>query len=574
MNATELPLDLIAVEAATDLAVGTLLMGLLGGLAIFLFGLDLLTDSLKAIAGERLKLVLAKLTTNRFMGAATGAFITAVIQSSSVTTVLVVGFITSGLMTLTQAIGVIMGANVGTTITAQIIAFKVTKYALGITAAGFAFYFFSRRERIRQHGGFVFGLGLVFLGMTLMGEAMEPLRTYAPFVDWMTRLQNPLIGIAIGALLTALIQSSSATIAIVIVLAAQGLVSLPAGIALTLGANVGTSMTAALAAIGKPREAIRASVFHVLFKVFSVLLWIAFIDQLADFVTRISPSSPDLIGFDRLAAETPRQIANAHTVFNVANTLLFIGFVTPFAKLVTRLVPDRPEVEDKTIKPRYLSAVLISTPSLALDRARLEILHLGNRVRDMYDAILPALLKGTREELDSVKAADEAVDDLHGYIIEYLGKVSQQSLTTRETSLLFGLIEATNDIENIGDLIETNLVGLGRDRREALVTISPETTDVITHYHSAVAVALDSALQAIAQGSEQAALHVIGMKKVINSLNDSAAVHQMERLVADEPNRLRAYKIEMDILATLKRVYYFTKRMARIAISAEASRDE
>jgi len=311
-------------DVTNDIDWVTMGMGLFGGLALFLFGMDQMADALKAVAGERMKDILARLTTNRVMGALTGAFVTAVINSSSVTTVLLVGFISAGLMSLAQSVGVIMGANIGSTFTAQLIAFKVTKAALLMIGIGFVMMFVGKRERIKQYGAMVMGLGLVFFGMGVMSDAMAPLRTYEPFLDVMEEMENPLIGIAVAALFTGLIQSSAATTGIVIVMASQGLVNLPTGIALAFGANIGTCATAALAAIGKPREAVRAAVVHVLFNVAGVLVWVGFIDQLADLVRWMSPQYPELSGKAQLAAEVPRQIANAHTMFNVANTLLFL----------------------------------------------------------------------------------------------------------------------------------------------------------------------------------------------------------------------------------------------------------
>jgi phosphate:Na+ symporter len=562
----------VAQAAESDLAVGTLIMGLLGGLALFLFGMEQMASALKAVAGERMKSILARLTDNRLMGVLTGAGVTAVIQSSSVTTVLVVGFISAGLMSLAQSIGVILGADIGTTITAQIIAFKVTKYALGLVAIGFAAIFFAKTEKLRLRGGLVMGLGLVFFGMAVMGEAMEPLRDYEPFLDLMVRMENPLLGIAAAAVFTGLIQSSSATIGIIIVMAGQGLVSLPAGIALLLGANIGTTITAVLASVGRPREALRSAIAHVLFKVIGVLLWVFLIDQLASLSTSISPSAAGLEGTARNAADTPRQIANAHTIFNVINTLLFLPFAPQFARLMERLIPDRPLVEEVEVRAKYLSPDLVRTPTLALDRARLEILHMGNRARDMLTVSLPAVLRGSREDLDDVEALDDPVDALHGQIIEYLGTISQTSLTERDTEELLRLMEATNDIENIGDIIETNLVQLGRERIDREVTISPATESVINEYHEAVVLALDAALQAVAQRSLEAGRQVIDMKRRINELGDAAAVHQARRLVAEEPNRLATYKVENDIIANLKRIYYFTKRLARVVVTAEETR--
>jgi len=544
-------------------------MSLFGGLALFLFGMEQMADALKAVAGERMKVILAKLTTNRFMGAATGAFVTAIIQSSSVTTVLVVGFITAGLMSMAQSIGVIMGANIGTTITAQIVAFKVTKAALLMVAVGFGMLFFSKQEKIKQYGGMLMGLGLVFFGMSVMSDAMKPLRSYEPFLDLMTTMENPLIGILVAAAFTGLIQSSSATTGIVIVMATQGFITLQAGIALAFGANIGTCVTAMLAAIGKPREAVRAAMVHVLFNVFGVLLWIAFIPQLAEVVTWLSPAHPELSGTDRLASEAPRQIANAHTIFNIANTLIFIGFTTQFARLVERLVPDKP-VEEKIIaQPKYLDEELLETPSLALDRARLEIGHMGDRVKDMLKDIMTAIVNGDRAMLKKIAKIDDEVDILHGHIVTYLGRISQKALTEQQTEVLMKLMGATNDLENIGDIIETDLVYLGNEGIDNQVAISKETRAMLAKLHDVVSTTAELAIDAVMENDEQAAQEVIAMKADIGRLMDSAAMHESRRLVAEEPNRLAAYTLEIDIIEKLKRIYYFSKRMAKAVMPEE-----
>jgi phosphate:Na+ symporter len=549
----------------------TMGMTLFGGLALFLFGMEQMADALKAVAGERMKLILAKLTTNRFMGAVTGAFVTAIIQSSSVTTVLVVGFITAGLMSMAQSIGVIMGANIGTTITAQIVAFKVTKAALLMVAVGFGMLFFSKQEKIKQYGGMLMGLGLVFFGMSVMSEAMSPLRSYQPFLDLMSSMENPLIGILVAAVFTGLIQSSSATTGIVIVMAAQGFITLQAGIALAFGANIGTCVTAMLAAIGKPREAVRAATVHVLFNVFGVILWVGFIPQLAEFVTWLSPVHPDLLGAERLAAETPRQIANAHTIFNVANTIIFIGFTSQFARLVERLIPDKPVEEMIIARPKYLDEELLETPSLALDRARLEIGHMGERVREMLQGILPAIVNGDRPLLKSIAKIDDEVDILHGHIVTYLGRISQKSLTEQQTRVLIKLMDACNDLENIGDVIETDLVYLGNEGIDEHVTISKETREILRKLHDVVTTTADLAIDAVMENDQQAAQEVIALKADINRLMESAAMHESRRLVAEEPNRLAAYTLEIDIIEKLKRIYYFSKRMAKSVMPEELS---
>jgi phosphate:Na+ symporter len=543
---------------------------LFGGLALFLFGMEQMADSLKAVAGERMKLILAKLTTNRFMGAVTGAFVTAVIQSSSVTTVLVVGFITAGLMSMSQSVGVIMGANIGTTITAQIIAFKVTKLALLMVASGFAMLFFSKQQKVRQYGGMLMGLGLVFFGMSVMSDAMKPLRSYQPFLDLMTRMESPLVGILVAAIFTGLIQSSSATTGIVIVMATQGFITLQAGIALAFGANIGTCVTAMLAAIGKPREALRAAIVHVFFNVFGVLLWVGFIPQLAAFVTWLSPSYPQLSGINRLSAEAPRQIANAHTVFNVANTFIFIWFTGQFVRLVEWLIPDRPLEELVLARPKYLDEELIDTPSLALERVRMEIDHMGKRVTEMLERIMPAILSGDRTELTEVAKIDDEVDILHGHIVTYLGRISQKTLMQDQTNTLLDLMSAVNDLENIGDIIETDLVSLGLKRIETGVSVSDATRAVLENLHETISVTVELAMRAVREDDQHAAQDVIAMKGDITRQVDSAAMHEAARLVAKEPNRLAAYTMEMDVIEKLKRIYYFAKRMAKAIMPEEA----
>lgn len=550
-----------------------LIFGLLGGLALFLYGMGQMADSLKVVAGDRMKSILARLTRNRVTGVLTGAFVTAVIQSSSVTTVLVVGFISAGLMTLTQSVGVILGADIGTTITAQIIAFNIKEYSLLLVAAGFLVMFVARRDTTRHYGTAIMGLGLVFLGMGIMGEAMRPLRSWQPFLDIMAGLENPWLGILVGAVFTALVQSSSATVGIIIVLGSQGLVSLPAGVALLLGANIGTTVTALLAAIGRPREAQRSAVIHLIFKVVGVLIWVFLIDQLIWLAVQVSPGHADLVGSARLAAETPRQIANAHTLFNVMNTLLFLPLANVFVWLVRRLLPDRPE-DAGGVRIKYLDEGLIRTPAFALDRARLEMLHMGDQVRAMLNDILPATLAGDREELASFAGRDDEVDALHGEIVTYLGRVSQESLTESQTEELLKLMEATNDLENIGDIIETNMVSLGNSRLDDGVQVSAATAGVLEEFHEVVGRALDMALLAVTQKNEAAAAEVVSMKKEINRLADSAHLHEVKRLVAREPGRLPAYTLEVDVLESLKRIYYFTKRMARAALPSVVIREE
>jgi phosphate:Na+ symporter len=543
-------------------ALFPLVVGLLGGLALFLFGLEQMTAALKAVAGDRLRLLLARLTANRFLGLATGAFVTAVIQSSSVTTVLVVSFVSSGLMSLSQSVGIILGANIGTTVTAQIVAFHVTKLALLMVAAGFGLTLVASRESLRHHGNGILGLGLVFLGMTVMGEAMAPLREYPPFLSWMTRMEHPALGILAAAAFTALVQSSSATTGIVIAMAGQGLMSLPGGIALILGANIGTCVTALLASIGKPHEAVRAAVVHVLFNTIGVALWLPFLGELAVFASSLSPKSPELTGLARLAAETPRQIANAHTIFNSANALLFLPFTTLLASLAERLVADRALVEEELIRARYLNGALLGTPSLALEQARREIVRTGEIVERMLVALLPAMLTGSRDALGEVEEMDRAIDALYEHIVSYLGELGQTGLTESETRELMHLMELANAIESVGDVIETDLVARGRQRLSDRVLISPATQKVIEEFHGRVVEALHDVVEAVSTRDARRAEQVVAMKAQIQQMADRAAMHEARRLVANEALRLPTYAVETDMIEDLRRIFYFAKRIA------------
>jgi len=546
------------------------IVSLLGGLALFLYGMEKMSDALKNVAGEKMKDILAMLSNNRFMGLITGAGVTAVIQSSSVTTVMLVGFVSANLMSLSQSIGVILGADIGTTITAQIVAFKVTKYALLLLAAGFAMLFISKKEKIQQYGYMVMGLGMIFFGMGVMSEAMSPLRTYQPFIDLMANMSNPILGILVAAIFTALVQSSSAAMGVVIVLAMQGLITLEAGIALALGANIGTCITAGLASIGKPREAVRVAASHVLFKVIGVLVMLPLIGPFSKLIVYISPDpAAGATGIDAIASVLPRQVANAHTLFNIGIAVLFLPFVSQFARLVYRLVPDKPIEEEKEIQPKFLSDMLFHTPSLALDAARHEIKRMGKRVDLMGSAMMPAVLTGDKESLLAVRDMYQEVDVLHKHIVTYLAKVSQLQLNEHQTLKLTNIMAAVNDLDHIGDLIEINMVELGLRRVYRGFKISEATQKVINTLHVVVSDALKAATRAVVEEDIDFAYRVILMKDDMNKLIKQADLHQAERLVAADSGKFEAYSIEVDIIEKLKRIYYHSKRIAKSVIELE-----
>jgi len=570
MLLSPLPAQAGAASESGEISWFFLVVGLLGGLSLFLFGMDKMSDALKNVAGEKMKDILAALSSNRIMGLVTGAIVTAVIQSSSVTTVMLVGFVSAGLMSLSQTIGVILGADIGTTITAQIVAFKVTKYALLLLAIGFAMLFISKKEKIQQYGYMIMGLGMIFFGMGVMKDAMEPLRTYQPFIDMMANMSNPILGVLVAAIFTALVQSSSASMGVVIVLAMQGLITLEAGIALALGANIGTCVTAGLASLGKPREAVRVAMCHVLFKIVGVTIMLPFIGPFAKFIVSISPSAAEsLTGLDAIAAVLPRQVANAHTIFNIGMAFLFLPFISQFARLVFWLVPDKPLPETDEIQPKYLNELLFHTPSLALDAARHEIKRMGKRVDVMNTAMMPAVMTGNKEALMAVREMDDEVDVLYKHIVNYLGQVSKLKLNDYQNHKMLKLMGAVNDLEHVGDIIEINMINIGQDRLEKGIKISEKTQQVIRTLHVVVSDALKAAIRSLVEEDRGFAKRVISMNVDIDHLAEQANKHQAERLVSEDSGKFEAYSLEVEIIEKLKRIYYHAKHVAKSVLEMD-----
>lgn len=554
---------MMAVSAAASTAPATvridwfaLGMGLFGGLALFLAGLDMLSEGLKKAAGQTLKRLLGKMTDNRLAGVFTGAFVTAVLNSSSVTTVLVVGFITAGVMTLPQSVGVIMGANIGSTMTAQLLAFNVSSYALLAVALGFFMTFTAKGERVKYPGMMIMGLGLVFFGMGIMSHAMAPMRTYEPFMTFLKNMERPFLGILAGALFTGLIQSSAATVGIAIAMASEGLLTLPAGIALALGANIGTCVTALLAAIGKPAEAVRAAVVHILFNIVGVLIWLPFISYLVDLTVAISP-----IG---TAGAIPRQIANANTLFNVVNTLLFICFSHWFARIAVKLVPERPEKTGIVIEPLYLDESTLAVPALALDHVRREFGRMGRIAATMLSEMPHAVQEKDMDHVETIVMLDDKVDILEAAIFKFLSKIRQQCLTEEESKIHQDLMTATVNLESLADIIEKDLSRVARkyileDREE-----SETTRRVIAKLYKEIHHCVELAVKSMAENDQEAARKVIRRKETITELTDQLLVRKSERLGRDQTEKLALARLEMSFVDKMHRTYNLARRIAKI----------
>ena len=543
--------------------MGPLTLGMLGGLALFLFGLDMMGNSLKGIAGNRLKAILGKLTRSRLTGFMTGAFFTAIIQSSSVTTALLVSFVAVGLLPLAQAIGVILGADVGTTITAQIFAFKVTKYALLFVVIGFFVQFLSKRDAARQWGEGTLGLGLIFYGMSLMSDAMAPLRDYEPFVMAMTKL-SPLWSVVGAAVFTGLIQSSSAAMGVVIVLAMQGLISLETGIALAFGANIGTCATAGLAALGKPREAVRVAAAHVLFKVVGVAIAYPFLSHLAQFVEFISPAAaPDLSEMAARAAVVPRQVANAHTIFNVGIGLGFLPFTTLFARLLERMIPDCKE-EKVIVGKVYLDKALVETPTLALGMTRLQINEMASAVETMITQLPDVILHGNLERAKELHDMDNEVDAQHQRIVDYLNKLGDSDLSEEKTDEAIDAATVSAELEAIGDIVETNFSHLARARAAGNFDTVPERFQEFTDYHRDVVKAFKSAVLGFVTDNAAIAQTVVDLKEEMIERQSRADANGF-RAAREEGAGMRAHIWRRDVIENLQRIFYHSRRIAKIA---------
>ncbi len=551
-------------------------LGLFGGLALFLGGLQLLSEGMKKAAGQTMKRVLAQLTTNRFMGAVTGAFVTGVLNSSTVTTLLVVSFISGGMMTLAQSVGVIMGANIGSTVTAQLLAFNLSAYSLGPVAIGFFMLYSAKRERVKHYGMMILGIGLVFYGMGLMSSAMTPLRSYQPFLDMLTAMERPMAGILAGAVFTAIVQSSAATVGIAIAMASEGLLSLPAGIALALGANIGTAVTTAFMGIlsSKSVDATRASVVHVAFNVLGVLLWLPLIWLLVDIAVWLSPSSPELEGPARAAAEVPRQIANANTFFNVINTLLFIAFTGWFARLAEWLVRERRPDEGVIARPEFLDQAALVAPTVALQQVRLELGRVGEIVVGMLKDIGPAFRDRDLGRLEDVVRRDDQVDVLEEEILRFLGLVRKGMLTDQESAEFQGLMMATDNLENLADVIETDLAALARKACDVDSAAGDESRAMLEELYATVINAVELTVQALRDNDQRAAESVLMLKAQVREQSERLLSRKAERLATDDPDYLTLIRLQMSFVDQMRRIYTLAKRITKDILPPAISRAE
>jgi phosphate:Na+ symporter len=412
---------------------------------------------------------------------------------------------------------------------------------------------------VRHYGAMLMGLGLLFYGMATMGAAMSPLRTHQGFIDLLQSLQNPILGMLAGALFTALVQSSSATIGLAVVMSTQGLLSLPAGIAILFGAKIGTGITAILAGIGKPQDAKRAAVVHVLFNVIGAVLWLPLIPQLAWIAESVSPTAAHLEGLERLAEEVPRQIANAATIWATANTVIFLPFAGLFARLAIKIVPSRAVDTKRIIEPRYLDDEAICVPSMALERARMELGHMAELTNAMLAKVKSAFeardLSELSQQYDQVVVLREAV-------LAYLQHIGRSELTDSEAAEHARLVAATGEIESMSAAISRELAPLAEALKDAAITPSPETTELLNRLLNMIQETAQSALLALVEGDERAAQSVVSKRGAVLDLTSELQRLQAARLAQDDPNRLAKHRVQVEILDKMRRVYSVAEHMA------------
>lgn len=508
-----------------------ILFGLFGGLAVFIYGMNMMSECLQKAAGEKMKAVLALLTKNPVLGVLAGALTTAVLQSSSATTVMAIGFVSAGLMTLPQAISIIFGANIGTTMTAQIIAFKISDYIFLIIFVGFLISFLSRSERIKNIGLTIFAFGLLFLGIDTMGSVMQPLANSPVFTELFDKVSDiPVLGVLTGTVMTLVVQSSSATIAVLQNFAIQpgadgvsSVIGLTGAIPILLGDNIGTTITAVLASIGQPRNAKRTAAAHCIFNVSGCLLFIWFIRPFAAFIQMISPKGPEV-------EVISRQIANAHTTFNIVMTLIWTPLLFVMVKLVMRLIPDKKEGEGDPAEPVYLDDRLMAQPAAALQLAAKEILHLAFLVGEQLH-LTTGMVR--RKEEGQPAAGIEQREKLKGLgskITEYLsGLFSAGVLTEEQAAQTAGVMYLLGDVERMGELCaDVTLAIEDRDRRKT--KYSKEAMKDLEKSLKVIEDMYGAALQVLTTGDEESARKIRKKKEKVLDLDIEMRKGHMDRV--------------------------------------------
>lgn len=506
----------------------SMVFGLLGGLGLFIYGMKQMSEGLQKAAGRRLKQLLGMLTTNRFVGVLVGTAVTAIIQSSSATTVMVVGFVNAGLMTLAQSIGVIMGANIGTTVTAQLIAFKLSHYSLHAIAIGALLYLFSKGDRFRYIGQIILGFGILFLGLTTMKDTMKPLRDSAIFVNAMREFGAiPILGLALGTFMTILLQSSSASIGILISLVSVGIINYQMAIPILLGDNIGTTITAILSSIGTNRTAKRAAAAHLTFNVIGAGTVVVLLHLIPNFAEIINNFILSISNFFEQTPTQERLLANTHTVFNLLNTLVWLPFIGVMVKIVNRVVPG----EDVVIKRglSFLDERMLETPSFAIDQLKAEVIRMYEIAVDMVRESTQLFLDYDQEVVKSVEQKEDIVNELEEELVTFMTKFPRNSMAKSDVKKVDMYYAMIDDIESIAD-DAFDIAELARYKRENKIVFSEEAQKTLEDNFSLIYQLLDDTYEMIDKRETQLAEKILeGEQKMDQYLLEYRNGH-MERL--------------------------------------------
>ena len=531
----------------------TTVFGLAGGLAMFLFGMNSMSDALQKAAGERMKQILSFLTKNPIMGALAGALVTAVLQSSSATTVMVIGFVSAGLMTLPQGISVIFGANIGTTMTAQLMAFKISDYIYPIIFIGFLVYFIAKSEKAKNIGMVIFSFGLLFEGIEIMGSVMKPLAGSAVFTDLMGRVSEiPALGVLLGAVMTLVVQSSSATIAVLQNFASQpaadgvtSVIGLAGAIPILLGDNIGTTITALLASIGQSKAAKRTAISHSIFNITGSIVFACLIRPFAAFITYISPSGNEV---DVIA----RQIANAHTCFNIVCTLIWLPLLPVMVKLVTTIIPGKDKLPQTDCKPKFLDEKLLDQPVAAMYLLSQEIGRCADMASDMLNTA-KAALHGKAEDFHTYEVESNQVRNLRNDISDYTAKLlSSGVLTESQSEQTAGLLYVSNNIDRMTEYsqrVTQTVQQVYQSGRKLSASAEQELNECYDTAHDL----FDRAVDSVRYGDADMAQQVLTDKKKLRKAQ--------KRFNKAHMARVKAGKCEANLTADFSAILYGLERM-------------
>ncbi|MBQ7067391.1 MAG: Na/Pi cotransporter family protein [Lachnospiraceae bacterium] len=510
----------------------TTIFTLLGGLAVFLYGMNLMSEGLQKAAGEKMRYILGILTKNPVVGVFAGALITAVLQSSSATTVMVLGFVSAGLMSLPQAISVILGANIGTTMTAQIIAFKIDDFIWPIVFIGFAFYFFAKKESVKNVGQTLFGFGVLFVGITTMSNVMKPLAGSPIFIELIEKVSHvPVLGVLVGTIMTVVVQSSSATIAVLqnfaIQPAADGVTSilgLENAIPILLGDNIGTTITALLACIGQSKNAKRTAAAHSVFNITGSLIFIWIVPWFADVVRFISPKGNEI---DVIS----RQIANAHTLFNLTNTILWLPFIWVMVKIVMFLVPGKNEDEtaQRTVL-KFLDTNVLNQPVVALQMIGKEIVNASEYVKDVLESLESAIVNNDISALSKARETGNVVKEIHKETVDYMSNLFTSGVLTEEQSIqVAGFMSVISDVERMA-LRSMEMAEAAQIKMEKSYKFSKEAMDEIQAGFEQIRTMVTNVILSIQNGDKQLAKQVQDEKEEVTKLVRKQLKNHVKRL--------------------------------------------